>query len=73
MVAKLFHIVRPDRALFSEKDTQQLVVIRTMVRDLNFSVKIVEVLTVREPEGLALSSRNQHLSPRERAVAPGRN
>ena len=67
---KLFHIVQPDRAYFGEKDYQQLQVIRRMVADLNMPLSIVPVATVREPDGLAMSSRNQYLSPRERAAAP---
>jgi pantoate--beta-alanine ligase len=69
VVMKLFQIVQPDRAYFGEKDAQQLVIIQRMVKDLNVPVTVVPVATVREPDGLALSSRNQHLSPSEREQA----
>ncbi len=70
VVLKLLNIVQPHRAYFGEKDAQQLAVIRRMVTDLNVPVSIVPVATVREEDGLALSSRNKHLTPEQRAVAP---
>jgi pantoate--beta-alanine ligase len=73
VVLKLLNIVQPSRAYFGEKDAQQLAVIRRLVKDLNLPVAIVEVPTVRETDGLALSSRNQQLNAEERRIAPGLN
>ncbi len=74
VVSKLFHMVAPDRAYFGQKDAQQLRVIQAMVADLNLDIEVVAVPTVREADGLALSSRNVRLNPddRDRAVALSR-
>lgn len=70
VVMKLFQIVQPDRAYFGEKDAQQLAIIRRMVEDFNIPVAVVPVPTVREEDGLALSSRNKHLTAAHREIAP---
>ena len=69
VVLKLLDIVQPHRAYFGEKDAQQLAIVRRLVNDFNLPVAVVGVPTVREPDGLALSSRNRHVSPEERKVA----
>jgi pantoate--beta-alanine ligase len=70
VVLKLFSLVRPDVAVFGQKDAQQLVLVRRMSADFGLAIEIEAVPTVRAADGLALSSRNRHLSPEERAVAP---
>ncbi|WP_432524365.1 pantoate--beta-alanine ligase [Kineococcus sp. SYSU DK006] len=69
VVAKLLHLTRADLAFFGQKDAQQLLLVRRMVRDLDMGVEVVAVPTVREPDGLAMSSRNRYLTPFDREVA----
>ena len=68
IVAKLFNLVMPDFAFFGEKDYQQQIIIKKMVRDLNFPVQVISLPTIREFDGLAMSSRNQSLTPKERRL-----
>ncbi len=68
--SKLFNIIQPDLAFFGQKDAQQVIVIKQMVADLNMSLKIITCPTVREPDGLAVSSRNKYLNDEERKAAP---
>lgn len=70
VVAKLFNLVQPQRAYFGQKDAQQVRVIQQMVKDLNFPLEVVACATVREADGLAMSSRNSYLNPAQRAAAP---
>lgn len=67
---KLFNLVQPDRAYFGQKDAQQAILIKRMVADLNMNLEVVVCPTVREEDGLAMSSRNNYLTPQERRAAP---
>ena len=69
VVAKLFNIIQPNKAYFGQKDAQQAIVIKKMVTDLNMNLKVITLPIVREPDGLALSSRNSYLNPKERQAA----
>jgi len=69
VVAKLFNIVQPNRAYFGQKDAQQAIVIKKMVADLNMNLEIITLPTIREPDGLAMSSRNTYLNPQQRQAA----
>ncbi|HSP06340.1 MAG TPA: pantoate--beta-alanine ligase [Acidobacteriota bacterium] len=70
VVMKLFHIVDPHFGFFGQKDAQQLVIVRRMIQDMNMDVEIIRLPIVREPDGVAMSSRNVYLSPEERKAAP---
>jgi len=70
VVSKLFHLARPHRAYFGQKDLQQVTIVRQMVADLSFDLEVIPFATVRESDGLAMSSRNRRLSPAERVHAP---
>lgn len=70
VVSKLFHLARPHRAYFGQKDWQQVAIVKQLLADLSFDLKIVAYPTIREADGLAMSSRNRRLSPEARAVAP---
>jgi pantoate--beta-alanine ligase len=70
VVSKLFHLARPHRAYFGQKDWQQVAVIRQLVADLSFDLKVVAYPTIREADGLAMSSRNRRLTAEDRALAP---
>lgn len=70
IVSKLFNIIRPNRSFFGQKDLQQVSIIRRLITDLSFDIELIVVPTKREPDGLAMSSRNIRLSPKEREIAP---